>query len=435
MKKILAVVLALYLFIPASFGQEEEIRPAAIGLSFFLNDYLTAKRIRTTSFSSVQSNKQWAKTKEMDPGVAISYFKGLRKHIDLAATLAGSFVDGAVPSKPDLGEKFLLEGDLTFNFKMFSEKYWVQPYVLAGIGGSMVGGNYFGAYIPTGLGLKVNLFDDAHFYTTFQYRVPVTTETSDYHFFYSFGFAGRIGKKYTPPPKALPPVPVDTDKDGILDGEDKCPNVPGPAKYQGCPVPDSDKDGINDEDDKCPNVPGLAKYQGCPVPDTDKDGINDEDDKCINDPGVARYQGCPIPDTDGDGVNDEEDQCPQRAGPKDNFGCPIIGIKSYEIVFKSGSAVLLPEGKKVLDTVVAYMKRNEGVNVTIDGHTDNTGNDRVNQPLSVKRAEATKKYIASKGVDPARMTTAGFGSTQPIADNKTAQGRKLNRRIEIRLKE
>jgi len=112
----------------------------------------------------------------------------------------------------------------------------------------------------------------------------------------------------------------------------------------------------------------------------------------------------------------------------------VIGIKSYEIVFKTGSAVLLAKGKPVLDTVVAYLKRNPDVEVTIDGHTDNTGSDKVNNPLSVKRAEATKKYLVSKGINADRMTTAGFGSTQPVADNKTAEGRQKNRRIEIKIK-
>lgn len=435
MKKFLAFLLAMYLLIPASFGQDPEIRPAAIGVSFFLNDFATASRIRSSSMSHVLINKQWAKISDMAPGLAVSYFKGLRKHIDFAGTLAGSFLKYPMPDKTFSSDKFLLEGDASLNFKLVSEKYWVQPYAIAGIGASMYGGTYFGAFIPTGLGLKVNFYDDAHLYMTGQYRIPVTTETANYHFFYQVGIAGRIGKKYVAPvPKALPPAPVDTDKDGILDDADKCPTVPGVAKYDGCPVPDSDKDGINDDEDKCPTVPGLAKYQGCPVPDTDKDGINDEEDQCPNQPGVARYKGCPIPDTDGDGVNDEEDQCPRVAGPADNFGCPVIGIKSYEIVFKTGSAVLLPEGKKLLDTVVNYLKTHNTVAVTIDGHTDNTGSDKVNNPLSVKRAEATKAYIVSKGIDADRMTTAGFGSTQPIADNKTKEGRRMNRRIEIKIK-
>jgi outer membrane protein OmpA-like peptidoglycan-associated protein len=296
---------------------------------------------------------------------------------------------------------------------------------------------YYGAYIPLGVGLNINFFNEGRLFINSTYRVPITTGTSNYHFMYAFGVSGRLTKKKEPkviPPPPPPPPPKDSDNDGINDDNDKCPTVAGVAKYQGCPVPDTDKDGINDDNDKCPTVAGLAKYEGCPVPDTDKDGINDEEDKCPNQAGVARYQGCPVPDADGDGVNDEEDKCPKVAGPADNFGCPVIGIKSYEIVFKTGSAILLAKGKPILDTVVAYLKRNPDVEVTIDGNTDNTGSDKVNNPLSLKRAEATKKYLVSKEINADRLVTAGFGSTQPVADNKTAEGRKKNRRIEIKIK-
>lgn len=64
------------------------------------------------------------------------------------------------------------------------------------------------------------------------------------------------------------PIPSDSDGDGVPDDIDKCPNVAGPAKYNGCPIPDSDGDGIGDEVDKCPDIFGLARYQGCPVADT-----------------------------------------------------------------------------------------------------------------------------------------------------------------------
>jgi len=435
MKKVLAVFLALCLIVPAGFAQDDEIRPAAVGISFILNDFTTPERIRSTSLSYVLDNKQWAKISEMSPGIALSYFKGLKKHIDFAGTLAGTFANYTLPDHTTASNKFLLEGDASLNLKMVSEKYWVQPYVIAGVGAQMLGGSHFGAFIPTGLGLKVNIFDDTHFFVTSQYRIPVTRESVVYHFFNQFGIAGRVGNKKEPVLKPLPPMPpADSDKDGIIDSLDKCPTVPGVLKYDGCPVPDSDKDGINDDEDKCPTVSGLARYQGCPVPDTDKDGINDEEDKCPTVAGPASNQGCPLVDTDNDGLVDAEDKCPNVAGPIDNFGCPVIGIKSYQIVFKVESAILLPEGKLLLDTVVAYLKRNADVNVTIDGHTDNTGSDRINNPLSKKRANATKAYLVSKGIDAGRMTTAGYGSKQPVADNKTAKGRRLNRRIEIRIK-
>ncbi len=205
----------------------------------------------------------------------------------------------------------------------------------------------------------------------------------------------------------------------------------GLAQFNGCP--DGDGDGIPDREDKCPEVKGIAKYGGCPIPDTDGDGINDEEDQCINEAGIAKYGGCPIPDTDGDGINDEEDKCPNVAGPEDHFGCPVLGIKSYEIVFKTGSNMLLPRGKSVLDTAATYLIHHPAVNVMIEGHTDNTGSDKINDPLSLKRAEAAKAYLMSKGVSEERMTTKGLGSTSPIADNKTSEGRSINRRIEIRI--
>src|SRR6266480_5163565 len=89
-------------------------------------------------------------------------------------------------------------------------------------------------------------------------------------------------------------------------------------------VLDSDGDGINDDVDKCPNTPGVAKYNGCPVPDTDNDGINDDEDKCPTVAGTAKYNGCPVPDTDNDGINDENDKCPSVKGVKTNNGCPEI---------------------------------------------------------------------------------------------------------------
>lgn len=443
MKKILTILFALYLIVPGTFAQDDEIRPAAIGVSFILNDFTTADRIRSGSLSRVLSNKQWAKVREMASGLAITYFKGLRKHVDFAATLAGSFVNYPLLNRAaSSGDKFLLEADASVNLKMVSEKYWVQPYLIAGLGAQMYDGIYFGAFIPTGVGLKLNLFDDAHLFVTSQYRIPVTKETVNYHFLHQFGIAGRIGARKEPVLKALPPAPpVDTDKDGIIDSLDKCPAVPGVAKYEGCPVPDTDKDGINDDEDKCPDVSGLARYQGCPVPDTDKDGINDEEDKCPAEAGPASNQGCPFVDTDGDGVPDPDDKCPTVAGPRENQGCPEIkeevvkkiNYAAQNIYFATGKATLLSKSFKGLNEVVQVLKDDAELKLAIDGHTDNTGADNLNQKLSESRAAAVKAYLVKKGVDESRLVSAGYGETQPVADNKTPAGRQKNRRVELKL--
>lgn len=437
MKKILVVLMALCFLSPASFAQDPEIRPAAIGVSFFFNDYLTPSRIRSQSLSNVLINKNWAKFKEMSPGLAVSYFKGLHKHIDFAGTLAGSFVREALRDKVFSNDKFLLEADAALNLKLVSEKYWVQPYAIAGVGASMYDGSYFGAFIPVGLGFKVNFYDDTHLFVNTQYRIPVTRETSNYHLMYQLGIAGRIGKKAEPVVlKPLPPVPPpDTDNDGIIDSLDKCPTVPGLSKYDGCPVPDTDKDGVNDEEDKCPSVPGLAKYQGCPIPDTDNDGINDEEDKCPSVAGVARYQGCPVPDTDKDGVNDEEDRCPSEPGLPENFGCPTLEQYKFDakkVQFVSGSATLTKAAKAELDKGATILSEHPDIKISIEGHTDNTGKEAANQKLSEKRAEAVKAYFVKKGISADRLVTVGYGQSNPVADNKTVKGRAENRRVEFK---
>lgn len=194
MKKVLFFLLTFF-FISYSFSQETKnayVRKPALAISFFFNDYLTPKRIRTTSLSSVLANKQKAKLKEMDPGIALTYFKGLNNHTDLSATLGGSFVEYPTGTYSDTKNRFLLEGDVSLNIKLFSEKYWFTPYAILGAGISKYG-PYYGAFIPTGLGLKVNLFDEAHFFLNSQYRIPVTPTTANYHFMHAIGIAGVIG--------------------------------------------------------------------------------------------------------------------------------------------------------------------------------------------------------------------------------------------------
>ena len=435
MKKILAVLLAMNFLLAGTYAQNSEIRPAAVGVSYILNDFKTANLIRTTSLSSVMSKDQWAKMKEMTPGFAVSYFKGLHKHIDFAGTAGFSFLRYPMPNRSFYSERLLIETDASFNFKMVSDKYWLQPYLIAGVGASMYAGKYFGAFIPTGVGMKVNFFDDAALFVTSQYRVPVTTETTNYHFMHQIGIAGRVGKIKEPELKPLPPAPpVDTDKDGIIDSLDKCPTVPGLQKYQGCPIPDSDKDGINDEEDKCPNQTGLPRYAGCPIPDTDKDGINDEEDRCINEAGPASNNGCPFVDTDGDGVLDKDDWCPTEKGAADNNGCPKLeeyNFNAKSIQFATGSTKLLGTATKELDKLVTILNEHPSLNISIEGHTDNTGKADFNQTLSQRRAEAVKDYLVKKGISAERLAAAGFGQDQPIEDNKTAKGRAANRRVDF----
>lgn len=442
MKKMLLALFALYLLVPSAHSQNEEVLSRSLGVSFFLNDFKSPARIRSTSLTQVLSNKTMAKLSEMNPGLAINYYKGIRKHVDFSASIGGSFVRYPMPNKTFAADNLLLEANTSINLKMTSEAYLVQPFITLGLGGHKYR-SYYGAFMPLGLGVKVNVLDQTHLFITSTYRVPITLETSNYHLQHSIGIAGRIGKKKDPPviDPPPPPPPVDTDGDGIFDPEDKCPTVKGVAKYQGCPIPDTDGDGINDEEDKCPTVPGLARYQGCPIPDTDGDGINDEEDKCPTVPGVARYNGCPIPDTDGDGVNDEEDRCPNLKGTAANFGCPEIAeeikkkveVAAKNILFVTGSAKLRPQSFIKLADVITILKDNPDMLLAIDGHTDSDGSEEMNQKLSENRAASVKAYLVSKGIAESRITATGHGELEPIANNKTAAGKSQNRRSELTL--
>ena len=99
--------------------------------------------------------------------------------------------------------------------------------------------------------------------------------------------------------------------------------------------------------------------------------------------------------------------------------------------FASNSAVLKAAGKAKLDDLVGKVKAINLEVIVAVGHTDSKGGDASNQKLSVRRAEAVKAYLVSKGIEKNRVYTEGKGSKQPVADNKTAEGRAKNNRVEI----
>ena len=102
-----------------------------------------------------------------------------------------------------------------------------------------------------------------------------------------------------------------------------------------------------------------------------------------------------------------------------------------DVSFATGRYDIKPEMRPVLDRLAAQLNQYPVTTVTIVGHTDNSGSDAVNNPLSVNRAAATRDYLVSRGVSASRIAIDGRGSSQPIADNATAAGRAKNRRVEI----
>ena len=133
--------------------------------------------------------------------------------------------------------------------------------------------------------------------------------------------------------------------------------------------------------------------------------------------------------------------CPNQAGTAANKGCPEISAAEKllfdkalrGIQFETGRSTILTASYPIIDEIVRMLSNNNAYTLEINGHTDNTGNAEHNLKLSQDRAEAVKRYITSKGISPDRITTSGFGDTEPVSSNYTAKGRALNRRVEFKV--
>jgi len=240
------------------------------------------------------------------------------------------------------------------------------------------------------------------------------------------------------------PVKLDVDRDNIVDNEDLCDNsvLENNIMPYGCKKMrrDSDGDGVIDAKDICPLTPKNAKIDGdgCAL-DSDMDGVKDYADACPKTPigTEVDVKGCTIApvDSDGDGVTDDADECPNTPlGYKVNAkGCGQA--VSITVNFSKASAEIPKELEKDVQKFANYMKENPEYKAKVVGHTSRTktSSQYYNLKLSKERANIFKQALVKLGVQADRITTDGVGFSQPIADNATPEGRRLNRRLEIEL--
>ena len=353
----------------------------------------------------------------------------------------------------------------------------VNPYLYAGAGvlnfelknapkAALAGYKVDGwtGYFPAGLGLQFKLDDRIMFETSVGYNYTMSDDLNaikgdkkDAYWNFLLGLtATGVGPDPDPDKDGLlndaekelgtDPENPDTDGDGLSDGDEVNVYHTSPLKA------DSDGDGLKDGDE-------VKKYRTDPnKPDTDGDGLKDGDEvsKYNTDPlkadtdgdtlsdgdEIMKYKTDPLKaDTDGGTVNDgtevanntnpldPSDDVPKKKEElKTEVGKAIV---LEGIVFKSGSAEINPESEEILTKAFNTLDQNPEIEVEIQGHTDNTGRHASNMKLSQHRADAVKEYLVKKGVAATRISTKGFGPDKPIADNKTAEGKQKNRRIEF----
>ena len=156
----------------------------------------------------------------------------------------------------------------------------------------------------------------------------------------------------------------------------------------------------------------------------------------------------PAPDRDGDGIADDVDACADEPGlPGDDVarhGCPALAeqradrIELHEsVLFEVGKDRILPESDPLLGEVARILREHpEIAKVTVEGHTDASGDRAKNLALSQRRAEVVKRWLIDRGeIDPSRVAAKGHGPDRPIASNRTAEGKAKNRRVEVRIAE
>lgn len=346
-----------------------------------------------------------------------------------------------------------VDGQIKYSFLNLIGTKWFDPYLHLGGGYTWIDEKGNGT-VNGGLGVtfwvveNVGLTFQSTYKHTFEDEVDANVPRHLQHFAgLTFKFGGKDTDKdgiydkddLCPEVPGLPQFKgcPDTDGDGIQDSEDDCPQIAGPAEFKGCP--DTDGDGIRDMDDACPEVAGPKELQGCP--DKDGDGIADKDDKCPDVAGPRENGGCPWPDTDNDGVLDKDDLCPNVPGTAANRGCPevteevIKRLNEYArtILFNSGKATFKDETLPVLENMNRIFKEYPHARFSIEGHTDSDGSNSLNQTLSENRAAAVKNFLIENGIASDRLMSTGFGETKPIASNKTAKGKAQNRRVEVKL--
>ncbi|MGH7628792.1 MAG: OmpA family protein [Gemmatimonadales bacterium] len=240
----------------------------------------------------------------------------------------------------------------------------------------------------------------------------------------------------------------DGDSDGVTDSADKCLNTPAGEEVDaaGCSASqrDADRDGVSDARDKCPNTPAGEQVDGdgCSQSqrDADKDGVADAADQCPDTPAgePVDSRGCSR-DSDADGVPDGRDECPStpNGAPVDERGCRILfqgGEKRVVLTgvnFEFNKATLTEDSRNILLEVAKSLAANPGVRVQVGGHTDSKGTNAYNLALSRERAKAVEDFLEANGVSPAQITSRGFGEANPVASNRTEEGRAQNRRVEL----
>lgn len=348
-----------------------------------------------------------------EPGVRFSIARYLNASFDLG--LEGTLAVIRHPSGESNNDNEKLhrdnfyDGNVFLKYKLnngyfFGKKSFFAPFLKAGVGPNKYAADTLsGVFVPLGAGLSIKLSKSAYLTAESNYKYGASNSPNYLH--HSIGVNINLGT--TGRSIRLRKKPADSDRDGVPDFTDKCPDLEGDALTGGCPDADNDgilddmdkcpntkgyanlggcldrdNDGLSDVDDRCPDAFGEADNDGCPtgggtisvINDADKDKIPDEMDRCPNTKGTFTANGCP--DGDGDGIADKEDKCPAKYGKVEHNGCPYDAV-GMERLAKGFDPTKAPTKRVVTKTVASTstmvaptVTDNSGLSVTSVARTE-----------------------------------------------------------------
>jgi OOP family OmpA-OmpF porin len=343
---------------------------------------------------------------------------------------------------------------------------WVVPYAAIGDGFDHISsppttlGNDTDWAPHLGAGVRILAHDnitvrvDGRFLRAPSQQAPYTLNASLGEFMIGVSYRPSSHVAEVPPP----PPQVDTDGDGVLDQDDRCPAEAEDKDLfddtDGCPDPDNDADGVADTSDRCPMDPedkdGYQDDDGCPDRDNDADGVDDVQDKCPDQPedrdGHLDADGCPDADNDSDGLSDAQDRCPNEAevinGVDDDDGCPDAGNSLVvvspdrlelldSVAFKKGA--LAKNSANILGQIGATLRAHPDIlRLRLTVYVNPTRKPDADLALSEQRANAMKEWlVANAHIDPKRLEPRGFGGQNPLVDPKSRNAAAINDRVDL----
>ena len=352
---------------------------------------------------------------ELNPN-RVPIYSTVNTKLNWSASLSGNFIIAHINGK---GHKGFMQPYLSLGGGVVSYTPDLRSYYTNEVTTLANAGQFF---IPVGTGLKINITQSLNFDLGYQVNYIFSDDLDGYKFGPSndrFSYT-HIGLEFALGKRSKQQLATQSRADAIYTEH----KAQVKALTKSMEILHADLDAANAKNIKLQNdldaaTANVTRY----TTDSDGDGVPDANDKCPNTPAGTQVDGtgCPLPAAKSEvkvHITEQDKKIVNTAGLSLEFYIDQAKIREYSFFNLDRLAQLLTD---------------KNLSLKIEAYTDNSGDADKNLKLSVARAEAVKNYLVGRGVDAAQVQAFGYGSDRPIASNKTASGRRLNRRVELTL--